>query len=279
MNRVPVRHLAGLWVALTLWLPSPSSATNLAVAFMNCTYEIQSHKSVGTAFVIGQPVAGNPGRSHLVLITAAHLLEAMHAEKALLHARVRQGSGWRKKPWPITIRRRGRALWTRHPDVDLAAMRIDLPEGSNATVPTLDAVATDRHLKRFEIQPGDRVIVLGYPLGLGGSDAGFPVARGGMIASYPLTPIRQVKTFLIDFDVFPGNSGGPVVLVSPNRVLRGGVRMGVTQMLLGVVSRQVLSAEPDPGGGGDPEIDRRLSMARVVHAGYILDVINKLPPP
>jgi S1-C subfamily serine protease len=266
-------------LALTCVLPPDSRATNLAVAFMNCTYEIQSHKSVGTAFIIGQPVAGNPGRSHLVLITAAHLLETMHAEKALLHARVRQGNGWIKKPWPITIRQRGRALWTRHPDVDLAAMRIDLPGGSNATVPTLDVVATDRHFERFEIQPGEHVVVLGYPLGLGGSEAGFPLARGGMIASYPLTPIRQVKTFLIDFDVFPGNSGGPVVLVSPNRVLRSGVRMGVTQMLLGVVSRQVLSAEPGSDGDGDPEIDRRLSMARVIHAGFILDLIARLPAP
>lgn len=255
-----------------------SAAADLTSAFMNCTYLIQSHTVYGTAFVIGEPVPGDPNRSNLVLVTAAHILESMPGEKAVLHARVHDGDRWRKVPWPITIRHQGRALWTRHPLVDIATLRVALPEGSNERVPTIDLAATNADYLRFGIQPGEAVMALGFPLAMGSGDAGFAVLRGGRLASYPLTPIRQEKTFLVDFPVFPGNSGGPVIMVSAGRVLPNGARAGVVQVLLGVVSREVLSADDGSEALG-VTVGPPLSLARVVHADFIRDLIGSLPPP
>ncbi len=255
-----------------------SAAADLTSAFMNCTYLIQSHTVYGTAFVIGEPVAGDSNRVNLVLVTAAHILESMPGEKAVLHGRIRDGHRWRKVPWPIAIRRQGRALWTRHPLVDIAALRVALPEGSSERVPAIDLAATNADYHGFGIHPGEAVMVLGFPLAMGSGDAGFAVLRGGRLASYPLSPIRQEKTFLVDFPVFPGNSGGPVIMASTGRVLANGARGELVQILLGVVSREVLSA----GDGSDAPgvaVGRPLSLARVVHAGFIRDLIGSLPPP
>jgi hypothetical protein len=250
------------------------AGADLASAFMGSTYLFQSHDTYGTAFVIGEPLAGDRRRSHLVMVTAAHILESMPGEKAILHGRVRDGQKWRKVPWPIAIRRQGRALWTRHPAVDLAAIRVALPEGSNALVPSVELAATDADYRRFDIQPGESVMVLGFPLAMGGGDAGFPVLRGGRVASYPLTPIQAEKTFLVDMPVYPGNSGGPVIMNADGRFLLDGSRAGHVQVLLGIVSREVLAA--DAGMGDD---DRSMALARVVHAAFLSELIALLPPP
>ena len=258
--------------------PSVAAAADLAAAFMNCTYLLQAPGVYGTAFVIGEPVAGEPKRVNLVMVTAAHLLESMPNETAVLHARVVRGQDWQKIPWPVAIRKRGRALWTRHPAVDLAVLRVSLPRGANLTVPSMDLVATDMDYRRFEIQPGASVMALGFPLAMGSGEGGFPVLRGGRVAGFPLTPIGREKTFLVDMPIFPGNSGGPVIMVRPLPPGPENVGAGVIQMLLGVVSREVLAADDGTGAPGTTT-GRSLSLARVVHAGFIPDLVRQLPPP
>ena len=54
------------------------------------------------------------------------------------------------------------------------------------------------------------MMALGFPQGLSANEAGFPILRSGRVASYPLAPSAAFPTFLLDFRVFPGNSGGPV---------------------------------------------------------------------
>jgi hypothetical protein len=268
---------SGIFVVLLAWV-SAAAGADLTTAFMNCTYLLQSHGQYGTAIVIGEPTGGDDDRAHLVMVTAAHVLESIPSEKAVLHARIKSGGAWRKIPWPLVIRRNGRALWTRHPAVDLAALRVALPEGSNTMVPTIDLIATDLDYQRFDIQPGEPVMVLGFPLAMGSNDAGFPILRGGRVASYPLTPQRYQKTFFVDVPIFPGNSGGPVLLVSTGRMLPDGSRAGRVQMLLGMVAGEVLSAETE-GAQPAAALGRPLSLARVVHATFIHDLIARLPPP
>lgn len=270
MNRWP--GCAGIAWVLVLWIAAAAGGADLTAAFLNSTYLIQSHEQYGTAFIIGEPVVGAAQRSNLVLVTAAHTLEAMTGQKAVLHARVRENGGWRKIPWPIDIRRRGRALWTRHPQVDLAALRVGLPEGAGTLVPTVALIASDDDYLRYGIAPGTRVQTLGFPLALGSDGAGFPILRGGRIASYPLTPARRTKTFFVDMAIFPGNSGGPVI-ITPDGSGGGNGRRSEPQLLLGIVSREVLAA------GGRPEAGRPLSLARVIHAAFIHDLIARLPPP
>ena len=50
---------------------------------------------------------------------------------------------------------------------------------------------------------------------------------------------RDTKSFLFDFEVFPGNSGGPVYFVDKSRTYGGTTHMGQTvQFVAGLVARQ-----------------------------------------
>jgi S1-C subfamily serine protease len=59
---------------------------------------------------------------------------------------------------------------------------------------------------------GDDVIVMGFPMGLVDVFRSYPIARGGIIARIQDTKIGISSTFLVDVQIYPGNSGGPVIL-------------------------------------------------------------------
>jgi S1-C subfamily serine protease len=168
---------------------------------------------IGTGFVMGVPLTAQPSQGRFVLITAAHVLEGIQGDIAILHLRRRVDAStnlWAQEPVPLQIRANGKPIWKRHPDADVAAMYIRLPPEAAIPLITSAMLADDKMLSDFEIHPGDEVKCLGFPLGVASNDAGFPVLRSGMIASYPLVPTATTKTFLFDFRVFKGNSGGPV---------------------------------------------------------------------
>jgi hypothetical protein len=75
-------------------------------------------------------------------------------------------------------------------------------------------------------------------------------------------PTKIHKTFLIDLAVFAGNSGGPVYLVDRNRTYGGVSHPGLTQRLVGIVTRQA------PNG---------LELAIVVPSVFIRETIDLLP--
>ena len=102
-----------------------------------------------------------------------------------------------------------------------------------------DLLADDKMLKRFEIHPGDELLCLGYPLGAEANEAGFSILRSGRIASFPLTPSSEIKSFLFDFEVFEGNSGGPVYFVQSGRYYGGKIHFEETiQFVAGVVTEE-----------------------------------------
>ncbi|MBV8682505.1 MAG: serine protease, partial [Caulobacteraceae bacterium] len=78
--------------------------------------------------------------------------------------------------------------------------------------------------------------------------AGFPILRAGRVASYPLGPSKAFPTFLLDFRVFPGNSGGPVYLNSTGASPDGG---GGTSgpVIAGMLTQQVEMGQENLGIG------------------------------
>lgn len=157
---------------------------------------------------------------------------------ATLHLRKQDGDKFIRLPYPVQIRNKGIPLWTRHPEVDVAAMRVKLPKDADVKLISTNLLGTDSILEQFQVHPGDQLLLLGFPYGAEANDAGFPILRSGRIASYPLTPTRKIRTFLLDFEVFRGNSGGPVLFYAENRFYAGGVHLGTTQFIIGVVSEE-----------------------------------------
>ena len=170
----------------------------------------QGTRTVGTAFLVSAPEPDGAPRT--VLVTAGHVLDRMTGREARVGWRSETiGGAWRFDPEPLAIRDAGdQPLWTRHPDRDIGVMTIQAPDVfARAAIP-LAWLAGPEMFDEAQVGPGDEMLTLGFPHGLSANRAGFPILRTGRIASWPLTPITAFPTFLLDFAVFPGNSGGPV---------------------------------------------------------------------
>ncbi|MEW5685083.1 MAG: serine protease [Pseudomonadota bacterium] len=252
---------------------------DLAVELIHATVQLEQPlgdgtRTVGTGFLITAP--GPDGAPRTVLITANHVLQKMPGATARIGYRVSNPDGsWSYSPQPVKIRDgAGAALWTHHPDRDVAAITIKAPpEFAKAALP-LNYLAADDTFDKEAVGAGDEMMALGFPRGLSANSAGFPILRSGRVASYPLGPAKAFPTFLLDFSVFPGNSGGPVFVNHGGRQPADGVT-------------QVSNATPpkDPGfiaGLLTQQVElnnERLEIGIVTHAKYIRETIALMQNP
>ncbi|HYG56398.1 MAG TPA: trypsin-like peptidase domain-containing protein [Burkholderiales bacterium] len=111
---------------------------------------------------------------------------------------------------------------SQHPENDLAVLQAD-------TIPDDLAAAVMR--PRAGLQPGDQVVAVGFPFGIGPSVTAGVVS--GLKRQYRAPSGERVLSDLIQFDaaVNPGSSGGPLLNAS-------GEVVGIVTAML------------DPGGGG-----------------------------
>lgn len=224
-------------------------------------------RTVGTGFLIND--VGPNGQPHTVLVTANHVLAKMPGGEARIGYRVENPDGsWSYTPQTIRIRDpKGGKLWTQHPSRDVAAISVTAPpEFAKAAIPKT-WLAQDETFNQLQVGAGDEMMALGFPRGLAANQAGFPILRSGRVASFPVAPAKIFPTFLLDFSVFPGNSGGPVFMAqNPRRhVVAAGAEP--PQFIAGLLTQQVeLNNE-------------RLEIGIVTHARYIRETIDLLDDP
>ncbi|MBX9614491.1 MAG: serine protease [Caulobacteraceae bacterium] len=244
---------------------------DLTVGLIDATVQLDQPsgpetRTVGTGFLIQAPRPD--GSSRVVLVTAAHVLEQMGQPEARIGWRTAlPDGGWRFDPEPLVIRDvLGEGLWTRHPDRDVAVMEVAAPEAfARAAIP-LGWLADETAFEAWQVGPGDELLSLGFPRGLSANRAGFPILRVGRIASWPLSPVSAFPTFLLDFTVFPGNSGGPVFW-TPGARKRPGIVEPATPFIAGVLSQEVrVNDEP-------------LDIGVVTHAVFVREAIAQLDLP
>jgi hypothetical protein len=246
---------------------------------MESTFRIAGKNGkTGTVFILAKPTGD--GKGHYILVTAAHVLNDIPGEIATLYLREKLGDKFIKRPIDFKIRKGATPLWVQHPSEDVAVMYARIPEFARFLIATTNLLATDEILKEYEIYPGREIKVLGFPFGAEANDAGFPILRTGSIASYPLTPTKQTKTFLMDFEVFGGNSGGVVYFHDPDWHKRrsGAITAPVeVQMILGLVSKQKIVTEKTKSYMEETVRNHQLKIAEVVHAEIIKQTIEMLP--
>lgn len=243
-------------------------ARDFTVALISATVQIDQPagdgtRTVGTGFLLNAPRPDGAPRT--VLVTAGHVLERMPAAEARIGWRVEQPDGsWRFDPQPLVIRDvDSDPLWITPPNRDVAVMEVVAPEVfARAAIPI--AWLADRDtFDEAEVGPGDDMLSLGFPRGLAANRAGFPILRVGRIASWPLTPISAFPTFLLDFAVFPGNSGGPVFW-TPTTDRQSSTDAPDHPYVAGVLTQEVIVQE------------ERLGIGVVVHADYIREAVALL---
>lgn len=270
-----------LFLILTIFLGVPAMAgdpISLSEVLMRSTFKIKGPTTSGTVVILGQPDPKDSNRAFFVLVTAGHVLTEISSDIATLSLRIKKGPGLERVEFPIQIRASGKPLWVQHPKADVAAMRVAIPNETDIRLISTDLLATDQTLQDFEVGPGDELFVFGYPLGVEGHPLGYPVLRSGRVSSFPLVPVASTTTFLLDFEVFPGNSGGPVILHSENRFYKGSCHIGKVILFMGVVSQELKMEEKVQGLDVTKIKAHRLALAVIVHAQFVKELLALLPP-
>ncbi|HVI34443.1 MAG TPA: serine protease [Phenylobacterium sp.] len=243
---------------------------DLSVELIHATVQLEQPlgdgtRTVGTGFLISETAPD--GRPRTVLVTANHVFQKMPSANARIGYRISNADGsWSYSPQTLKIRDpKGTPLWTQHPSRDVAAIAITAPpEFAKAAIPA-DYLAADDTFSRYQVGAGDEMMALGFPRGLAANQAGFPILRSGRVASFPVAPAKIFPTFLLDFSVFPGNSGGPVFMTDNSR-RRAGAE-GEAKFIAGLLTQQVeLNNE-------------RLEIGIVTHAKYIRETLALVSDP
>jgi V8-like Glu-specific endopeptidase len=224
-------------------------------------------RTVGTGFLIEAPTPD--GKPRTILVTANHVFQKMPGGDARIGYRVENPDGsWSYTPQTLHIRdKSGAALWTHHPSRDVAVITVTAPpEFAKAAIP-VNYLAGDDTFSKNQVGAGDEMMALGFPRGLAANQAGFPILRSGRVASYPVAPAKIFPTFLLDFSVFPGNSGGPVFMTSQDSRRAGTTDAPPAEFIAGLLTQQVeLNSE-------------RLEIGIVTHAKYIRETIALVDDP
>ena len=180
------------------------------------------------------------------LVTNRHVIEehALMANNAPLSVKFNLKTGSSTRAYDINLRDdKGNPLWHFHPnpaiDVAIISINVNVLESEGAVFYYFrsdNEVLTRTKAKEIGLSEGDGVFVLGYPMGLVGQQQDYVIVRQGAIARVRDSLDSVTATsFLVDSLVFPGNSGGPVIL-KPELVSIQNAKPAIQQAyLLGLV--------------------------------------------
>jgi hypothetical protein len=184
------------------------------------TYPMVTQKGAATGFVVNHTDRRAPGGKVAVIFTSAHMLETVGKGPLVIGVRIPGDTGETEVVLmvinPVALSG-GERFYVRHPSHDLAAFALPLPP-ELADVVALPSFLDERVLAadRRALHSGAEVAFVGYPEVLPGTEGAFPVLRSGRVASYPVGTPQAQGRFLINSDVYPGDSGAPVFLASRN---------------------------------------------------------------
>lgn len=150
-------------------------------------------------------------------LVAVFLATNRHVVEGQSHFYTRFNKGDRSERFRVDlVGPGGEALVTTNAEWDIAIVPIDLGAiqmaGAEFKAVNEDSTLDLDGLEREGVTGGDGIFVLGFPMGIAGTERRYAVARGGVVARLDREIVTETKGFLIDCSVFPGNSGGPVIL-------------------------------------------------------------------
>jgi hypothetical protein len=191
---------------------------------------------VASAFFYGFP--RGEGLYTPMLVTNRHVFEDLQTAWVRINAEATEPA----KEFRIPLSDKdGARTWFTHPDpnVDVAVIPVDVENlhvrGARPRFFPGDKQAIrTAEMSAIGTSEGDFVYILGFPLGLAGAERNFVIARGGIIARVRDLLDGKANTFLLDASVFPGNSGGPVVL-KPEGMTIMGTKVSNMPYVIGIV--------------------------------------------
>lgn len=181
---------------------------------------------------------------HMFLLTNRHVFEGRDSATF----RVNTDDGKYRTFETALKSQSGENLWLAHPDpgVDLAMLSVN-PDllSKNGIEPTFiseELFAYKKSFADFGVAVGDDLYVLGFPMSIAGEEQNHVCVKGGLISRIDEEIIKTSKAFMIDSSIFPGNSGGPVIL-RPTVMSIDGTKAVNKPYLLGIVSGYLTYSE------------------------------------
>jgi hypothetical protein len=200
---------------------------------------------VGTGFLYGRfdkQVDDKSKSYNVFLVTNKHVLEDMRQ----IYLKFNSANDASSKDYAVDlIAKNGKHLWIGHPEahVDVAALTINASmlkqELRKYAFFQSDAhVFASDQLKSEGVSEGDNVFVLGFPMGMVDQERQYVICRTGIVARIRDFLEDKATDFLVDATVFPGNSGGPVIL-RPEMASLAGTKAISKASLIGIVKSYV----------------------------------------
>lgn len=233
---------------------------------------------IGTGFIVSMKEPDDNAKSTCYLITNRHVV----ADDRKLKVRFNVVGGAGVQNLDVTLRDEKNQFFTAHPNekVDVVAIQI-LPKvlenmRSAWGMIDIDAQAADtRQMQAQGIDEGQLVYSLGYPLGEVQRSFSAPICRGGCIARIAdLFANSGELSFLIDAQIFPGNSGSPVIN-RPDTTAIQGMNFCNKAMLIGIVAaRRLIKSEHRAQDGSTIVNDQGIGLAEVFPVEYIRQTVR-----
>lgn len=200
---------------------------------------------VGTGFIYGKfaKEAKPGGKSYqLWLVTNKHVLGGLSE----IFIKFNSSSGTDSKDYSVPLKaNNGRTRWVGHPTdtIDVAAIFLNAQflkadQRHFHFFRSDDHTMTRAQMKAGQITEGDRIFVLGFPMGMVDSKRQYVICRSGALARVRDFTDGHSNEFLGDVSVFPGNSGGPVIICPSSLSIQGTKQISKAD-LIGIVKSYV----------------------------------------
>ena len=200
---------------------------------------------IATGFLVGRYEgidSNNKERFSIYLITNKHVVKDLNS----VVAQYNYGNTTKSLPYTL-LDPNNNKLYSEHPNpnVDVVAIRINVNDvvgnGINLLFFSLKDNSLDlKDMKKTGVGDGAFIYVLGFPVGISSALVNNlmkePVCRMGCIAKidYLYHKSNNNVEYLIDCNVFPGNSGGPVIN-RPEQISLTGTPANSSSCLIGIV--------------------------------------------
>lgn len=255
--------------------------------------KITSWATSGTGFLYGWLINNDSDPTKrqykIFLVTAKHVIKDYPLADAV-HIRVNSKNPKLAPEFSLSLKATsGQNTWffgrdgqSGQPNQDVAATEINYQSMRQAGLkvaffPSDMVTYNNKQLQDEQVSEGDGVYVLGFPSNTNGVNRNYVVVKQGIIARIGDMLDGTDTSFMIDSLVFPGNSGGPVIL-KPELAFVTNTKPHPTAELIGMVIEENLYN--DVAVSQQTKINRvlfqeNLGLANVVPMEMINDVIRE----